>query len=150
MARAGPRDAINDDPSRQSFEPAFASNEIPVVPLNVAGFLKPPLEVLCIHLFDCSEACLGRFECAFWSETGLVERLSAPEQQPDAPFQLAEPDDGISVEKPYGVGMPDLVLGLRQHPVDLAGQEVADLLIRGFERTVVGGCVGMHRAAVSF
>lgn len=56
-------------------------------------------------------------------------RGTIPEQQAYAVLQLAVPDDGVAIEKPYRVGEPNLVLSLRKVVGDLLCQKIADLSI---------------------
>ena len=97
-----------------------------VVPLDVAGLLEPASQVFAFDLFDQSEPSVGGFEFAFGLQAGFVERLTTLEKKPHAVFEFAVADDGIYMEKPNRMSVPDFAFGFWKNLVDDARKFVAD------------------------
>jgi hypothetical protein len=112
--------------------------------LDVARLLQPAPQRLHVDLIAGRVASFGRLELALHGQAVFLERLTTPEQQPHAILELAVPHDRIAVEEPHWMRVPYFVLGVGEFGVDLFGQEVADLAIRGSLRGVVANTVSVH------
>src|SRR5690606_32380924 len=82
-------------------------------------------------------------------EPGLAEIGPAPEHQADALLLPDVTDDGVALQEPDRMAVPDPVLRAGQVAVDLARQQVAEFALAGVERRVVARGVRMHGRASS-
>jgi hypothetical protein len=105
---------------------------------------RAALQVIQVDLVDGSIPLLRRLESALLFQSRLIKRSAAPEQEPDAALQLAVTRDWVAIEEPYGVAVPDLVLGLWQNAVDVGGGGIAGLLLFRCLLGVVYYRIGMH------
>src|SRR5262249_1353876 len=133
-------------PSLQPLQPAFATDDVLVVPLNVTGFFQPALDVLEIYLIGRGIPGLRSFEAAFVRQPFFVKRLTTPKQKTDALLQLAVPDHGVAIQKPHRVRVPYLVFRSRESLVDLPSQKITNLLIARSEGIIVLFGVGIHNS----
>ncbi len=121
---------------------AFALDDVFVVPLQVGGLAEPALEVGGVDVGGLVVEEGGVLEfAAAEGEEGLVEGGAAPEHEADAGFLFAVADDGVAVEKPDGVGVPNFGDGAGEVVGDLLGEEGADGAVVGGEGCGVGGDV---------
>lgn len=129
-------------PLFQALKLALAFDDVLVVPLDRGGFLEPALEVGRADVARVGEACLGGFEGAFGREAGFVEGLAAPEEQADAVLELVVADDGVAIDEPDRVAVPDIGLdrgaGCTQIGDDDRGEGVTDRAVAGREGGVIG------------
>src|SRR5689334_21276116 len=121
----------------QSLELSLATNQILVIPLDVARLGQPSPECLSVHLIGDSVSRLGSLERAFLLQSFLFEGLTTPEEQAHAVFQLAVADNRVAVEKPHGMRVPYFVLRIRQGAIDLFGEKPANRLIARRLRLIV-------------
>src|SRR5262245_57834907 len=91
----------------------------------------------------------GGLEGAFLRQPFLLERLTTPEEKTHALLPLAVTDHRFPLEKPYRVGVPDLVFRLWQSLVDLPSEKIADFTICWLEGLVVLCGVGVHNGCPS-
>src|SRR5262245_31724667 len=89
----------------QPLQPALALHDVLVVPLDVDRLLEPALEIHRRDLIRRGVAGAGGLEAALGSQTGLVERATAPEHQADAVFQSVVTDDRIAIQEPDRMSM---------------------------------------------
>lgn len=135
--------------SPQPLQPPLPLDQVAVIPLDVAGFCQPAAQVRVVDLVSRRVPSLGGFEAALDLQLEFIEALPAPEQETDASFEFAVPDNRVAIQKPYGMGVPDLPLSLGQLSVDDGGQQVADGLVVGELAVVVCCDVGMHNLCKS-
>lgn len=129
----------------QPFQLPLAADDVLIVPLDVPSLGQPAGEVLGIDLFGGGVAGFGGFEAPLILQLFLVEGLATPKKEADGVLQFAIADDGVPLQKPDGMRVPDLILRLRQILIDLLGQQIRDLAIGGSEGLVVFGGVGVNR-----
>src|SRR6185436_196003 len=101
------RPAMDAGPLLQPFQPTFATDQVLVVPLDVSRLGQPALQLLCVNLVGGGVSHFSGFEASFLFQIFLFKGLTAPEEQTYAVLQLAVPDDGVTIEKPYRMGVPD-------------------------------------------
>src|SRR5690625_50770 len=100
---------------------SFFLHEILVVPLNVPGLFKPPLQVVQIDLIGRCIADRGILEFAGSRfQLLLAEACVAPEKQADTAFQFTVSDNGIPFQKPDGVCVPYFIFRLGKVAANLS------------------------------
>src|SRR5690606_12944583 len=129
---------------------SLAPGQVAVVPLDLARLAEPAAQGRHVDVPGLAVEHRGVPELAAGHvEPGLAEIGPAPEHQADALLLPAVTDDGVALQEPDRMAVPDPVLRAGQVAVDLARQQVAEFALAGVERRVVARGVRMHGRASS-
>jgi hypothetical protein len=82
--------------SGQSLAHTLALHDVLIVPLEGPGLAEPAANRLDLDILDTRESRLGGLLLAHGRDRRLLERLAAPEQQPDAARESAVADQEVA------------------------------------------------------
>ena len=122
----------------QSFQLAFPTDNILIVPLYGLAFLQPSpqngfLDLGSVYVKDGSILELLSNDV----QPHFIEISAAPKHQSDPEFLLAVPNNWIAIQEPHRMRMPNLALSPRQTKVDLTRQYIAYVLVARIPHFVV-------------
>ena len=121
-------------------------HDVAVVPSHHPHFGQPEAKGNRVDVFQRGIEHFGGLEAAFRCQAGGRKGLPASEQKSHTAFQFRIAQDGIAVQEPDRMGVPDLGLGIWQRAVDFQTKRVIDrpILTGKCCVVVVDGCLGHH------